>query len=63
MHLAAQNDQPRMLAWLLMHGLDINSRDIDLNTPLHWACFQGAKLSVSFLLVWGALLDATNIKG
>ena len=35
-------------------GLDINIGDRKKSTPLHWAAFAGAELSLSYLLAWGA---------
>ena len=52
MHVAAQGDQPAALAFYKSLGLDENSRDSKMSTPLHWACYAGyfiRNLSFKFL--------------
>jgi ankyrin repeat protein len=39
LHVGAQGDQPISIAYFLKLGLDINSRDKNNSTPLHWAAF------------------------
>lgn len=52
LHVAAQGDQPVALNFFKNKGLDINSRDAKMSTPLHWACFSGSEQCVYFLISW-----------
>lgn len=47
----------------MTQGLDINSRDRKQSTPLHWAAFSGAELSLSYILSWDADVNAKDNKG
>jgi ankyrin repeat protein len=38
--------------------LDVNSGDKKNSTPLHWAAFAGAELALSYLVAWGANVNA-----
>jgi ankyrin repeat protein len=50
LHVGAQGDQPISIALFLSLGLDINSRDKRLSTPLHWAAFAGADLALQYIV-------------
>ena len=63
LHVSAQGDQPISLAYFLSIGLDINSQDTRLSTPLHWAAFAGADLALSFIIAKGADVNIQDIKG
>jgi palmitoyltransferase len=63
LHVAAQGDQPASLAYFVKKGLDINERDRRDSTPLHWAAFAGAELTMSYILAWNADIDAVDSKG
>ena len=58
LHVAAQGDQPLSIAFFLDKGVDINSQDHKLSTPIHWAAFSGAELTLSYLISWGGNLEA-----
>lgn len=58
LHCAAQGDQPISLAIFLQLGLDINSPDTRLSTPLHWAAFAGADLALQYILAQGAEVNS-----
>jgi ankyrin repeat protein len=52
-HFAAQNNQPWLIAYFKEeHGFDLDERDKDGNTPLHWACHFGSVNAAEFLLKW-----------
>ena len=34
-----------------------------MSTPLHWAAFAGAEMSLSYILSWGASIDLQDING
>jgi hypothetical protein len=57
-HLAAQGDQPYGIAYFREKGININERDCDGNTPLHWACMQNAFTAIHYLMAYGSDLDA-----
>lgn len=63
LHVAAQGDQPVSMAFFLKLGLNVNSRDKRLSTPLHWAAFAGADVTVSYLLALGADINAQDVQG
>ena len=58
LHVAAQGDQPLAVAFFLRIGLDINSKDVRLSTPLHWASFAGAELCLNYILAWDGEINA-----
>lgn len=51
-HVAAQGDQPLILAYLKQLGLMMNSKDEKGNTPLHWSAYMGCELASSLLISW-----------
>lgn len=46
LHCGVHGDRPISLAYFLKLGLNINSADKRQSTPLHWAIFIGAELSI-----------------
>lgn len=52
MHVAAQADRAYPLTYLYKRGLDVDCVDAEGQTPLHWACYQGADEAIYFLLAW-----------
>ena len=54
LHVAAQGDSPQALYYFKQLGLDIDATDRKKSTPLHWAAFSGAELSVAYITAWGA---------
>jgi palmitoyltransferase ZDHHC13/17 len=53
LHLAAQGDQAYSLTYFRsVHKLDILQRDSEHSTPLHWACFSGSDVALTYLLAW-----------
>lgn len=44
-------------------GLDINSKDKRLSTPLHWAAFAGSELALTYILALGGNPNAQDCKG
>ena len=61
MHMAAENNQPSMIIYLLYNeGQDIFSIDENGSTPLHWACYSGAEESVNLLLSLNSDINAKD---
>jgi palmitoyltransferase len=58
LHVAAQGDQPISIMFFMRHGIGINSGDKKSSAPIHWASFAGAELALSYLLAWGADVNA-----
>jgi len=58
LHRAADKGDLDKVKHLLERGADVNSRDKDGWTPLHWAAFEGKTKMVKFLLSKGALPSA-----
>jgi ankyrin repeat protein len=59
---AAEKDLPE-IRWLLRAGADVNAKDNDDWTPLHWACYQGHVQVVIELLGHAADSDAQDRSG
>ncbi|MCQ2818875.1 MAG: ankyrin repeat domain-containing protein [archaeon] len=63
MHSAAQGNQTTILAYLNeFYKFDINERDEENSTPLHWACFMGSISASNFLILSGADVNALDKK-
>jgi len=63
LHVACQGDQPFSVAYFIRAGLHVNSRDKRKSTPMHWAAFSGAELTLSYLIAFGGSLEAVDMKG
>ena len=67
LHLLAQNqhtdDYQHFGRRLLERGVDMNGRDKDERTPLHFASYSGQVDVAEALLVHGAQVNATDISG
>ena len=60
-HLSSEGNQPSlMIYFLIKEKLDIYTRDENGSSPLHWACFSGAKDSIKFLIGLNADIDAQD---
>ena len=62
-HVAAQNDQAFALTFLKENGADMDCVDIEGQTPLHWACYQGADESIYYILAWTKALNLQDSQG
>ena len=51
------------MEYFVRAGLKINSIDGRKSTPLHWAAFSGAELTMNYIVAWGGKLNDTDIKG
>ena len=49
-----------MIYFIIKEKLDIYTRDENGSSPLHWACFSGAKDSIKFLIALKADIDAQD---
>ena len=58
MHLAAHGDQPFSITYLYKNGGDIDALDVDNQTPLHWACYQGSEKAIYYLEAWSKNINA-----
>ena len=63
LHVSSQGDQPVSLAYFIDKGLSINSKDLRESTPLHWAAFSGAELTLNYIIAWNGDLTAQDTKG
>jgi uncharacterized protein len=60
---AASGAEPKVVAWLLEHGADVESRAPNGTTPLMMAARYGAEASVDLLLGRGADTQRRNAQG
>jgi ankyrin repeat protein len=61
LHVAAQGDQAAMINYLINKmNWNIEEKDSNGNTALHWAIFTGSEHSTAFLLALGADPNSTN---
>ena len=65
--MAAQGDKPYSLMLFKQKfediQADINTKDTDLSTPLHWACFCQSHKIINFLISLGADVNAQDMNG
>lgn len=57
-----QNNLPEMILNRAV-GADLNQRDGDQATPLHWAAQLGHEAAADLLIMWGADINATDARG
>ena len=63
MHVAAQGDQPLVLAFFYDLGQPIDSLDEKKGTPLHWATYLGCEMATAVLLAWNPPLHLRDADG
>jgi len=63
MHIAAQGDQPVILAYLKAEGLDVNEKDLKGGAALHWAAYMGNEMAAAVLLSWDVEKDFPDSDG
>ena len=63
MHVAAQGNQPAVIAYLIEKSFEINPKDVKGGTPLHWAAFMGCELAASLLLAMQAAVNDQDTEG
>jgi palmitoyltransferase len=56
-HVAAQGDQPLVVAFFYSLGLPCDDVDFRGGTPLHWAAYLSAEQTTNLLLAWKVDLD------
>jgi len=65
--MAAQGDRPYSLMLFKQNfeniRQDINTKDTDDSTPLHWACFCSSHRIINFLISLGADVNAEDAQG
>ena len=63
LHVAAQGDQPISIYFFKLRGLDLRGRDNRGSTPLHWAAYSQAEITLVYLLSWVTHLDDQDCDG
>ena len=60
LHISAAGNNMETIHFFVQQGIDINTQDIDGNTPLHFAALTGCKEAVNTLLSLKADVDTPN---
>jgi len=47
----------------MRQGLNVNSKDKRESTPLHWAAFAGAELTLSFIVAYTSNVNEPDARG
>ena len=63
LHIAAQGDQPLILAYLRAEGMDVNEKDYKQGSALHWAAYMGNEMAAAVLLSWNVEKDYPDSDG
>ena len=63
MHVAAQGDQPVSIYYFKLKGMDLRVTDSRQSTPLHWACWSKAEITLQYLLAWVPNLEDKDEDG
>lgn len=64
LHFAAQGDQTAMLIYFKdKYNHNINQKDNEGSTPLHYSCIYGSLKAINFILSWISFIDIPNNKG
>lgn len=63
LHVAAQGDQAYSLTYFKQKGVELQERDGELSSPLHWACFAGSDTAIYYLLSWGVDVNSKDNQG
>jgi ankyrin repeat protein len=63
MHVAAQGDQPIILAYLKTLKLNFDAPDSKSGLPLHWAAYMGCELAAAVLLSWKGEINKRDEDG
>ena len=62
-HLAAINNHPFCITFLVQKGCNIDQQDNNLETPLHKACQMGLDDVIYYILAWTKDLDIKDVNG
>lgn len=64
LHVASQGDAARSIyVFIKEKQMDINVRDNQGGTPLHWACHTRSEMALSYLLSFNPALDVQDHEG
>ena len=63
LHVAAQGDQPISIYFFKLKGMDLRSTDNRGSTPLHWATYAKAEITLVYLLSWIDFYDDQDFDG
>ena len=63
-HIAAQGGRVSIIHYFLENfTFDINDQDWRHSTALHWAAYLNKEITLSYLIAWGANINAFDIEG
>ena len=63
-HMAAQGNNPNIIIFFKeKYNFNIYKKDLNGNTPLHWACYSNAENSINFLLSFISDVNVKNNNG
>jgi len=60
-HIAAQADKVNVIHYFIKNfNFDVNDRDNKDSSALHWAAYLNKEISLTYLIAWGANVNATD---
>lgn len=62
-HIAAQGDKVNAIYYFIKNfNFDVNDRDTKESSALHWAAYLNKEISLSYLVAWGANVNAQDLE-
>jgi ankyrin repeat protein len=60
-HIAAQGDRVNVIYYFIKNfNIDVNDRDTKDSSALHWAAYLNKEISLTYLIAWGANVNAQD---
>lgn len=60
-HIAAQGDKVNVIHYFIKNfNFDVNDRDTKDSSALHWAAYLNKEISLTYLIAWGANVNAQD---
>lgn len=60
-HIASQGDKVNVVYYFIKNfNFDVNDRDNKNSSALHWAAYLGKEIALTYLIAWGANVNAQD---